>query len=209
VLDAAPDALLGVDEAGNVVLVNAEAERLFGTPRYDLIHVPVDRLISGGLPPTTVLLRTGGDDTPLDTDRPDTGGVGPHHVGGRAPGWATRTARRPNGDEVPVDIACSALRTNRGVVTVAVVRDITERLAAQAQEESLRQQTERQQLELRLQRTQRLESLGQLAGGVAHDFNNLLAVILNYANFIKRTRPAHRSGRTPNRSRAPPIAAAS
>ncbi|WP_426512140.1 ATP-binding protein [Dactylosporangium sp. McL0621] len=38
--------------------------------------------------------------------------------------------------------------------------------------------------EARLQRTQRLESLGQLAGGVAHDFNNLLAVILNYAEFI-------------------------
>jgi PAS domain S-box-containing protein len=44
-LEAAPDAMVCVDAAGRIVLVNAEAERLFGYPREDLAGQPVEILV--------------------------------------------------------------------------------------------------------------------------------------------------------------------
>ncbi len=50
--------------------------------------------------------------------------------------------------------------------------------------------TERRRLEVRVQQSQKLESLGLVAGGVAHDFNNILAGILGYAELcLEDVRP--------------------
>ena len=68
--------------------------------------------------------------------------------------------------------------------SIAVDRDITIRREEQAEDEFRVASSERERLQGRMRRTERLESVGQLAGGVAHDFNNLLAIIINYGALV-------------------------
>jgi signal transduction histidine kinase len=64
-----------------------------------------------------------------------------------------------------------------GVVAVeGILRDVTD---------AVRASQEREELARQLHQAERLDSLGQLAGGVAHDFNNLLSVICSYTAFVQ------------------------
>ncbi|MGE4079600.1 MAG: two-component system VirA-like sensor kinase [Reyranella sp.] len=52
-------------------------------------------------------------------------------------------------------------------------------------------ETEREALEMRLRRAQRLEAVGTLAGGIAHNFNNILSAILGYTEMALAQLPRH------------------
>jgi len=87
--------------------------------------------------------------------------------------------RHRDGRIIPVELRTYLLVNNEGQPEgmSAVVRDISHR--KQAEEE-------REKLHKRLNLAQKLESVGQLAGGVAHDFNNMLSVIIGFAELALR-----------------------
>ena len=87
------------------------------------------------------------------------------------------TALRRDGTEFPVELSVSPMRSGDTFIFSAFIRDISERKLA---EEKLRLSEEQ------LRMSQKLEAVGQLAGGVAHDFNNILTVITGYSDILMK-----------------------
>lgn len=111
-VDAAPDGMVVCDQQGRIMLVNAETERMFGYARDELVGQSIDVLV-----PDAVRGKHG-QHVASYTGAPR---LRPMGIGMELAG------RHKDGTEVPVEISLSPIRTARGLLVTAGVRDVSER----------------------------------------------------------------------------------
>jgi PAS domain S-box-containing protein len=117
-LEAAPDAMVVVNQAGDIVLLNLQAEKRFGYPRDELVGQPVTNIIPEGFAERLIAddLRSAADALAQQI------GTGIELI-----------ARRKDGTEFPIEIMLSPLESAEGILVTAAIRDISVRKAAENQ----------------------------------------------------------------------------
>lgn len=135
-LEAAPDAMVIVDDCGIIKLVNAQTEALFGHGREELLGRPVELLIPRRFHQQHTEHRSGY--TANRQVRPMGAGLELHGL-------------RKDGTEFPVEISLSPMETADGLLVSAAVRDVSDRKAAEAELTALYEQ--QRHIALTLQRS--------------------------------------------------------
>ena len=148
------DAIISIDELGNIESVNPATERLFGYTAPELIGENVKLLMPEP--------RRRDHYTYMREYR-QTGKRKIIGIGREV------TGQRKDGSTFALHISVSEYEIDGMRHFAGVAHDLSQQ--KRAQEESRRQQEA-------LRRSQRMDALGQLTGGIAHDFNNLLTVII-------------------------------
>ena len=111
-LEFAPDAVIGVDETGEIKLVNSRTQAVFGYGREELIGERVEMLVPESLRGTHV----GHRDRYFEAPRTRPMGAS-----------LDLYARRKDGTEFPCEISLSTVATDNGMMALAAIRDITDR----------------------------------------------------------------------------------
>lgn len=118
VVEAAPNAMVMVDAGGAMVMVNSQAERLFGYSREELLGRPVEMLLPerdrARHPEHREMFRRAPSIRPMGAGR-------------------NLTGRRKDGSEVPIEIGLNPVRTEDGVFALAAIIDVSDRLRDEAQ----------------------------------------------------------------------------
>jgi PAS domain S-box-containing protein len=111
-LEAAPDAMVVVNQGGEIVLLNLQAEKQFGYRRDELLGQKVKNIIPEGFAERLLAdgLRSAEDALAQQI------GAG-----------LELTGRRKDGGEFPIEIMLSPLQSAEGILVTAAIRDITER----------------------------------------------------------------------------------
>jgi len=157
-LDSIGDAVIATDRNGIVVRINPVAEQLTGWSKAEALGAPLKNVFK------IVSGKTGADiDSPIERVLRY----------GRVVGLEDNTLLvDKNGSEHCIADSAAPIRGPDQAVNgvVLVFRDIGEK----------------HKLEEQLRHSQKMDAIGQLAGGVAHDFNNMLSGILGAADLLSR-----------------------
>ncbi len=154
IISSAMDAIITVDSNQRVVVFNKAAEQIFRCAAREAIGQPIEKFIPQRF---------------RENHRQHVHGFARTSVTGRSIySPATLFALRADGEEFPIEATISQAETGAERLFTVILRDISARV----------------RLEAELRQAQKIEAIGQLAGGVAHEFNNFLGVILGYSELL-------------------------